>query len=138
MRRVVVTGMGAVTPFGLGVSNYWENLLAGNSAAAMIEQFDCSEFAVKIACEVKNFDPSSVLEHRQVKRMDRFSQFAMVAADEAFKDSGILDGGDLDNIGCITGVGLGGLNELETQTIKCENNHNSRVSPLYIPKMMRG
>jgi len=136
MRRVVVTGLGAVTPLGQGVKPYWDGLLAGKSAAGLITQFDTSEFTVKIACEIKDFDATAVLDHRQTKRMDRFSQIALVAADEAFKDSGILDGIALEEIGCVTGVGLGGLNEIEEQILKCHNNHNSRVSPLYIPKMM--
>lgn len=137
MRRVVVTGLGAVTPIGNDAPSYWEALLAGKSGAATIESFDPVDHAVKIACEVKDLDMSLVLDNREKKRMDRFAQFAVIAADEALKHSGVLDCATArEEMGCILGVGLGGLHELESQIIRLIETDNSRVSPLYIPKMM--
>jgi 3-oxoacyl-[acyl-carrier-protein] synthase II len=136
VKRVVVTGMGAISPYGAGVDLLWQSLLAGKSAARLITEFDTSDFLVKIACEVPDFDSSAVLDRRQQKRMDKYAQIGIMAADEAFKDSGILDNIDLEELGCIAGTGIGGIHELETQIVKCHVADNSRVSPLYIPKMM--
>src|SRR4051794_34253783 len=98
-RRVVITGMGTVNPLASGVAGYWQALLAGKSGISLIEQFDTSAFKVRFAGEVKHFTPEDVIEARQVKRLDRFSQFALVGAVEAVKDSG-LDFGKEDPFRC--------------------------------------
>lgn len=136
MRRVVITGLGAVTPLGCGVDTYWNALLAGRSAAGPITHFDCSEYAARIACEVKDFDPSSVIDRRESRRMDLYSQYGIVAAHEALDDSGLLETVDKERVGCILGVGIGGLTEIEEQIDRLFHMGNDKVSPMYIPKLM--
>src|SRR3954453_2629331 len=115
-RRVVITGMGSVNPLGLTIREYWQGLLAGRSGVAPIEQFDPSPFKVKFGGEVKNFQPENFLDAKTARRLDRFAQFAMVAAMSAVTDSG-LDFGKEDpyRCGCIMGSGIGGLSEFEEQ-----------------------
>ena len=137
-RRVVITGMGAVTPLAIDVRTYWDRLLAGQSGIGFIEQIDTKEFKVKIGGEVKNWTPEKFFDTRAVRRMDRFSQFAMVAALEAIKDSGFdIAKEDPFRCGAIVGSGIGGLTEYEEQHTKFLQGGGPRsVSPFVIPKMM--
>ncbi|MSQ93683.1 MAG: beta-ketoacyl-[acyl-carrier-protein] synthase II [Gemmataceae bacterium] len=137
-RRVVITGMGTVTPLAIDVPTYWTRLLAGQSGIGFIEQIDTKEFKVHIGGEVKNWTPEKVFDTKAVRRMDRFSQFAMVAAVEAWRDSG-LDIGKEDPFRCgtIVGSGIGGLTEYEEQHTKFMQGGGPRgVSPFVVPKMM--
>jgi 3-oxoacyl-[acyl-carrier-protein] synthase II len=138
MRRVVITGMGAVTPLAIDVPSYWNRLLAGQSGVGYIEQIDTKDFKVKIGGEVKNWMPEKVFDSKACRRMDRFSQFAMVAAVEALKDSGIdLASEDAFRCGTIVGSGIGGLTEYEEQHTKFMQGGGPRgISPFVIPKMM--
>jgi 3-oxoacyl-[acyl-carrier-protein] synthase II len=136
-RRVVVTGLGTVNPIGNTVPAYWQALLAGTSGIAPVTQFDTTHFKVKFAGEVKNFDPSGVLDGKGIRRLDRFTQFAMVAADQAVKDGGIdFAAVDPFRAGCILGSGIGGLNEFEEGHSTLIHKGPSRVSPFCIPKMI--
>jgi 3-oxoacyl-[acyl-carrier-protein] synthase II len=136
-RRVVITGIGTVNPLGLTVSDYWHGLLSGRSGIAPIALFDTTRFKVKFAGEVKGFDPAPTIDAKAARRLDRFSQFAMVAADQAIRDSGLtLDKMDPARIGVILGSGIGGLNELEEQHQILIDKGPDRVSPFVIPKMI--
>jgi 3-oxoacyl-[acyl-carrier-protein] synthase II len=136
-RRVVVTGLGTVNPLALSVPDYWRNLLAGRSGIAPLTLFDVSAFKVRFGGEVKRFNPDPVIDARAVRRMDRFTQFALVAAHEAVTDSGI-DFAKLDpfRAGCIIGSGIGGLAEFEDGHNTYLNKGPSRIGPLVIPKMI--
>ena len=138
MRRVVVTGMGAVTPLAVDLQTYWDRLLAGQSGIGFIELIDTKEFKVKIGGEVKNWAPEKVFDSKACRRMDRFSQFAMVAAFDALKDSGFdLAKEDPFRCGTIVGSGIGGLTEYEEQHTKFMAGGGPRgISPFVIPKMM--
>ena len=137
-RRIVITGMGAVTPLSTDLSTYWDALLSGRSGVGYIEQIDTKEFKVKIGGEVKNWTPEKVFDTKAVRRMDRFSQFAMVAGLAAWKDSGLdIAKEDPFRCGAIVGSGIGGLNEYEDQHTKFMQGGGPRgVSPFVIPKMM--
>ena len=136
-RRVVVTGMGTVNPLAHSVPEYWQALLAGRSGIGPITLLDTTNFKVKFGGEVKNFDPAAVIDGRAVRRLDRFSQFAVVAADQAVKDSG-LDFSKLDPFRCgvILGSGIGGIAEFEEGVSTLIAKGPGRVSPLVIPKMI--
>lgn len=133
--RVVVTGIGAVTPIGNNVQDFWNNCKNGVNGIDYLKAFDTSDFEVKIAAEVKeDFTTEGVMDKKESRRMDRFSQFALVAADEAIKDSNLdLDEIDRDRLGVIIGSGIGGYNTMETEFFKLFEKGNKRVSPLYIP-----
>ncbi len=138
-RRVVITGMGALTPIGNTVEEYWKNLLAGKSGAAPITQFDASEYATKFACELKGFDPSSYMDRKLVQRTDPFTHYALAAASMAIADSGIDFGKeDRTRIGVVFGSGIGGLQVFTKQARELiENNNNPRrISPFFIPMMI--
>jgi 3-oxoacyl-[acyl-carrier-protein] synthase II len=136
-RRVVITGLGALTPIGNDVRTYWHNLLAGTSGVGPITQFDTSAFKVHFAGEIKNYEPEKVIPHKEVRRMDRFAQFAVVAAHEAVTDSGIdFSKEDPFRCGVIIGSGIGGLNEFEDGHGTYMTKGPSRVSPFVIPKMI--
>lgn len=136
-RRVVITGMGAVTPVGNDVRTYWRNLLAGKSGIAPLTLFDTSAFKVHFGGEVKNFQTEPVLTSKDARRMDRFTQFAMVAAHEAMKDSGVdMAKEDPFRCGVIIGSGIGGLNEFEEGHTTFKDRGPAKVSPFVIPKMM--
>jgi 3-oxoacyl-[acyl-carrier-protein] synthase II len=137
-RRVVITGMGVVTPLAADLKSYWDGLLAGKSGIGLIEQIDTKDFKVKFGGEVKNWVPEKFFDSRAVRRMDRFSQFAMVAALEAIKDAGFdVAKEDPFRCGAIVGSGIGGLNEYEEQHTKFLQGGGPRgVSPFVIPKMM--
>jgi 3-oxoacyl-[acyl-carrier-protein] synthase II len=136
-RRVVVTGLGTVNPLGHSVPEYWQALLAGRSGIAPLTLIDTTHFKVKFGGEVKNFDPSGVIDGRSMRRLDRFSQFALFAADQAVRDSG-LDFAKLDPFrsGVILGSGIGGIAEFEEGVGTLIAKGPSRVSPLVIPKMI--
>ncbi|HUU31768.1 MAG TPA: beta-ketoacyl-ACP synthase II [Phycisphaerae bacterium] len=137
-RRVVVTGLGLVTSLGQRVEEFWRRLLAGESGISAIERFDASAFSVRIAGEVKDFDPAATLDKREARHLDRFAQMAVAAADQAVKDSGL----DLVNLpdpfraGAIVGSGIGGLAEFEEQHRRLLEKGPSRVSPFMVPKLM--
>lgn len=137
-RRVVVTGIGALTPIGNSVDEYWQSLTAGKSGAAPITLFDASKFKTRFACEVKNFDPSSHLDRKEARKMDRFSQFAMVVSDQAIADAGLHEGDlDVDRIGVIFGSGIGGLITFQNEVINYANGDGTpRFNPFFIPKMI--
>lgn len=136
-RRVVVTGMSVVTALGFEVSEFWDKLCAGKSGVAPLERFDVSEFKVRFGGEIKDFDPTDCLPAREVKRLDRFCQFALYGAYKAIKQSGIdFSQGDAFRHGVVTGSGIGGLHEIEEQHCTLFDRGPNRVSPFMIPKLM--
>jgi 3-oxoacyl-[acyl-carrier-protein] synthase II len=136
-RRVVITGMGTVNALSLDIIGYWRALLAGRSGVSNIEQFDASAFRVKFAGEVKGFNPEEHLDPRNARRLDRYTQFALVAAHAAVKDSGLnFANEDPYRCGVILGSGIGGLNEFEEQHSRYIKDGPARISPFTIPKMI--
>jgi 3-oxoacyl-[acyl-carrier-protein] synthase II len=137
-RRVVVTGLGALTPIGNTVDEFWNGIKNGVSGAAPITLFDASNFKTQFACEVKNYDPSAFFDRKEERKMDRFAQFAMVAADEAIKNSGLTDFEyDPDRIGVIFGSGIGGLITFQEEVKSFAlGNGTPRFNPFFIPKMI--
>lgn len=138
MKRVVVTGLGAVTPIGNNLQAYFQGLQNGVSGAAPITRFDTTEFKTKFACEVKDFTPEDLLDRRELRRMDLYAQFGMVAAKEAVDDSGIdLEALDLDRAGVIWGSGIGGLATLEHEVAEhATGSGTPRYNPFTVPKMI--
>ena len=136
-RRVVVTGLGALTPIGNTVSDYWDGLVNGRSGAAPITYFDASEFKTQFACELKNFDANDFFDRKEARKLDRFAQYAIVSSDEAIADAGITDQIDKDRIGVIWGAGIGGLETFQNEVINfAENNKKPRFNPFFIPKLI--
>ncbi len=137
-RRVVVTGMGAVTPIGNTVEEYWKNLVAGTSGAAPIQQFDASKFDTKFACELKGFDPLAFLDRKLVQRTDPFTHYAIAAADMAIIDSALdFEKCDKTRIGVVFGSGIGGLQVFTRQTKELiAHDGPRRISPFFIPMMI--
>ncbi len=137
-RRVVITGLGAMTPLGNTVEEYWNNLVAGVSGAAPITLFDTKDFKTQFACEVKNFNPTDYLERKEARKMDRFTQFGMVVADEAITDSQIdMNEISPDRVGVIWGSGIGGIDTMYQQTKAfVDNNLSPRFNPFFIPMMI--
>lgn len=137
-RRVVVTGLGALTPIGNTVDEFWNGIKNGVSGAAPITLFDASNFKTQFACEVKNYDPSAFFDRKEERKIDRFAQFAMVAADEAIKNSGLTDFEyDPDRIGVIFGSGIGGLITFQEEVKSFAlGNGTPRFNPFFIPKMI--
>lgn len=138
LRRVVVTGLGALTPLGNTLQAYWEGLVSGRSGAAPITRFDASKFKTRFACEVKGFNPEDFLDRKEARKMDPFAQFALVSSDEALKDSGLLESGvDRDRIGVIWGSGIGGLKTFQDECIAYGRGDGTpRFNPFFIPKMI--
>ncbi|MFT6921318.1 MAG: 3-oxoacyl-[acyl-carrier-protein] synthase II [Crocinitomicaceae bacterium] len=138
LKRVVVTGLGALTPIGNNVEEYWESLLNGKSGAAPITHFDASLFKTKFACEIKNFNVEDHLDRKEARKMDQFSQYAMVSSKEAVADSGILDSNpNLDRIGVIWGSGIGGLKTFQEEVTNfVQGDGTPRFNPFFIPKMI--
>ncbi len=133
-RRVVITGMGCVTPLGNSVKETWENLIAGKSGAGLITKFDASTFPVKIAAEVKNFNPENYVDKKDIKKYDYFCFYALAAAEEAIKQAG-LDAYEFDHdrAGCCIGAGIGGFKVIEdTQEAYLAGGYK-KVSPFFIP-----
>lgn len=137
-RRVVVTGMGAVTPIGIGVKEYWQGLIEGRNGVDLITHFDTSNFDTKFAAEVKNFNPENYFDKKSLKRLDPFTQFALVSAQEAIEDSGLdLDKINKERAGVIFGSGIGGIEALKIEHFKYFQAKNPNViSPFFIPMMI--
>lgn len=136
-KRVVITGLGAITPVGNNVPETWQNLLEGKSGIGLISRFDASTLPTRIAAEVKNFDPEDHFDHKEIKKIDLYTQFALVAAREAVKDAALTEGSyNPERAGVITGVGIGGILTFEEETIKCHTQGPRRISPFFIPKMI--
>ena len=138
LRRVVVTGVGALTPIGNNLQQFWDGLAAGRSGAAPITHFDASKFKTRFACEVKGLDMDQFIERKEARKMDLFTQFAMVVCDEALKDSGIdLTGTDKDRVGVIWGSGIGGLFTFQEEVkYFAKGDGTPRFNPFFIPKMI--
>jgi 3-oxoacyl-[acyl-carrier-protein] synthase II len=136
-RRIVITGMGVVTPIGIGLDAYWDSLRNGRSGAGRVTFFDVSEYPCQIDAEVKGFVPENYIEKKSVRRMDRFSQFAVAAAEMAIKDAG-LDTANVDKerVGIIVGSGIGGLSTIEEEHIVLREKGARRVSPFLIPRLI--
>ncbi|MFH2122818.1 MAG: beta-ketoacyl-ACP synthase II [Pseudomonadota bacterium] len=133
-RRVVVTGVGLVTPLGTGTQKTWGNICAGTSGVGLITRFDTSEYAVKIAAEVKDFQVEDFIEKKLAKHLDLFVQYAIAAARMAFEDSGaVIDETNCQRVGVITGCGMGGLPTIEQNHISCLERGSKRISPFFIP-----
>lgn len=138
LKRVVVTGIGAITPLGNNVEEYWENLINGVSGAAPITQFDASKFKTQFACEIKNYDPLNHFDRKEVRKLDLFAQYALISSDEAMKDSEVnIEKVDLDRFGVIWGAGIGGLKTFQDECLTFgEGDGTPRFSPFFIPKMI--
>ena len=134
-RRVVVTGLGAITPVGNDVATTWRALIAGTSGAAGITKFDPAKFPVRFACEVKNFDPLAYMDRKEAKRADAYTQYAVAAAVQAMTDAGLKDLGEVDpdRVGVILGSGIGGLRSFEEQHDVYRERGASKISPFFIP-----
>jgi len=136
-RRVVITGLGAITPIGCSVDEYWDGLISGRCGIKPITGFDCTQFASQFAGECTDFSPTNWLDGKKLKRIDRFGQFAMAAAIDAVKDSGLeLESEDPYRIGVIIGSGIGGISELQQQHLRLIEKGPSKVSAFTIPKLM--
>ncbi len=138
LKRVVVTGIGALTPLGNNLNDYWQGLINGVSGANLITLFDASKFKTKFACEVKNFEPTDFLDKKESRKIDRFSQLALVASDEAILDSKIdKETMNADRIGVILGSGIGGLITFQNEVIDfAKGDGTPRFNPFFIPKMI--
>ncbi len=137
MNRVVITGIGAVTPLGTGVDKFWSNVKEGKCAIDFIESFDTQNFKVKIAAEAKDFIPEEHIDKREVRKLDRFTQFALAASTEAIKDANIdLEKVNKEKLSVIIGSGIGGLSTLEKEHEKMVSKDTTRVSPFMIPMMI--
>src|SRR6478609_9967599 len=136
LKRVVVTGLGALTPLGNTVPEYWNGLANGVSGAAPITRFDASKFKTQFACEVKGYDPGNYFDRKEARKMDLFTQFAIVASDEAIKDAN-LEGVNKDRVGVIWGSGIGGLRTFQEECIAFGRGDGTpRFNPFFIPKMI--
>jgi len=136
-RRVVVTGMGALTPIGNSVDDYWKNLLAGVSGAAPVTYFDTSAYDTRFACELKGFKATEYLDRKGAQRMDPFSQYALIASDQAVADAGIsIKDDDPDRYGVVFGSGIGGMTTYDTQFKNLMQGGPSRISPFFIPMLI--
>ena len=138
LKRVVVTGLGALTPIGNTLSAYWEGLLSGTSGAAPITYFDPTLFKTKFACELKGFDPLDHFDRKEARKYDRFAQYALVAVDEALQDAKFpIETADKDRVGVIWGAGIGGLETFQNEVLNfAAGNENPRFNPFFIPKMI--
>ncbi|MAM19540.1 MAG: beta-ketoacyl-ACP synthase II [Christiangramia sp.] len=138
LKRVVVTGLGALTPIGNNLDEYWDGLVNGKSGSAPITYFDTEKFKTKFACELKNFNPLDYFDRKEVRRLDRFAQYALVSSDEAIQDSGIdLDKVNKYRVGVIWGAGIGGLETFQDEVINfAQGDGSPRFNPFFIPKMI--
>lgn len=138
MKRVVITGMGALTPIGNNIKDFWENLLAGKSGAATITKFDAGKFRTQFACEIKNYDPASYLDKNDLRKTDPFTQYALIAAQQAVDDAG-LDFSTMNpfDAGVIWGSGQGGMQTFEEQVKEYTvGNYQPRFNPFFVPKLI--
>jgi len=138
LKRVVVTGLGAITPLGKSVPEYWDGLVNGVSGADIIQQFDIAKFKTRFACEVKDFDPTKYFERKEARKLDRFTQFALIASDEAVKDAGISkENVDQDRVGVIFASGIGGITTFQDDVMEfARGDGTPRFNPFFIPKMI--
>lgn len=138
LKRVVVTGLGAITPLGKSVPEYWDGLVKGVSGADIIQQFDIAKFKTRFACEVKDFEPTNYLERKEARKLDRFAQFALIASDEAVKDAGISkENVDQDRVGVIFASGIGGITTFQDDVMEfARGDGTPRFNPFFIPKMI--
>src|SRR3954451_3713502 len=138
LKRVVVTGIGAITPIGNTLDDYWEGLKKGVSGADYITQFDASKFKTRFACEVKNFDPTQFLDKKEARKIDRFTQLALAASDMAMADAGLNKGNiDPDRIGVVFGSGIGGIYTFQQEVSDfARGDGTPRFNPFFIPKMI--
>lgn len=138
LKRVVVTGMGALTPIGNNLEAYWEGLRTGKSGSAPITYFDTEKFKTKFACELKGYDPMDFFDRKEARKLDKFAQYALVSSDEAIADSGIdLDVVDKFRVGVIWGAGIGGLETFQNEVIGyAQGDGTPRFNPFFIPKMI--
>jgi 3-oxoacyl-[acyl-carrier-protein] synthase II len=138
LKRVVVTGLGALTPIGNNIEEYWSALVQGKSGCGPITYFDAEKFKTKFACEIKNFDPLEHFDRKEARKLDRFAQYALVSSDEAIIDAGInLDEVDKFRVGVIWGAGIGGLETFQNEVINyAEGDGTPRFNPFFIPKMI--
>ncbi len=138
LKRVVVTGLGALTPIGNNIEEYWNQLVNGKSGCAPITYFDTEKFKTKFACEIKNFDPLDYFNRKEARKLDRFSQYALISSNEAIEDAKInLDKVDKFRVGVIWGAGIGGLETFQNEVINyAEGDGTPRFNPFFIPKMI--
>ena len=138
IKRVVITGMGALTPVGNSVDEYWENLVAGKSGAGPITKFDASLFKTQFACEVKNFDPLDIMDRKEARKLDHFSIYALATSDEAIIDSGLdLEKVNLNRAGVVWGSGIGGMKTFQEECFNFKDGDGSpRFNPFFVPKMI--
>ena len=138
LKRVVVTGLGAITPLGKTVAEYWQALSDGVNGCDFIKQFDAAKFKTRFACEVKDFDPTNYLDRKEARKIDRFTQFALIASDEAVKDAGItMDNVNVDRVGVIFASGIGGLITFQEEVVNFASGDGTpRFNPFFIPKMI--
>ena len=138
LKRVVVTGLGALTPIGKNIDEYWEGLINGKSGSAPITYFDAEKFKTKFACEIKNFKAEDYFDRKEARKLDKFAQYALVASDEAIKDSGLnLDTIDKLRVGVIWGAGIGGLETFQDEVLAFgKGDGTPRFNPFFIPKMI--
>jgi 3-oxoacyl-[acyl-carrier-protein] synthase II len=137
-RRVVVTGLGALTPIGNSVPAYWEGLISGKSGAAPITYFDATDFKTQFACELKGFNALDYFDRKEARKQDRFTQYALVSSDEAILDAGITSENiDQDRVGVIWGAGIGGLETFQNEVLNfADNDRKPRFNPFFIPKLI--
>ena len=138
IKRVVITGMGALTPIGNSVDEYWQNLVAGKSGAEAITKFYASLFKTQFACEVKNFDPLEIMNRKDARKLDLFSIYAMATSDEAIHDSGIdLEKVNLNRAGVVWGSGIGGMKTFQEESFNFKDGDGSpRFNPFFVPKII--
>ena len=137
LKRVVVTGLGAITPLGKTLTETWEGLVNGKSGAGPITHFDASKFKTQFACEVKNFDPNQYFDRKEARKLDRYAQFALIAADEAIADSGMeMEKLDLNKVGVIFSSGIGGISTFQEEVENYDAERGPRFNPFFIPKMI--
>src|SRR6187455_642774 len=138
LKRVVVTGLGAITPIGNTIDEYWNGLINGVSGADMITLFDASKFKTKFACEIKGFEPTAFLEKKEARKIDRFTQIALVASDQAVQDAGITkDNVNTDRVGVVFASGIGGLITFQEEVMNfAKGDGTPRFNPFFIPKMI--
>ena len=138
LKRVVVTGLGALTPIGNDINSFWEGLVSGKSGADFITYFDSSKFKTQFACELKGYDPLNYFDRKEARKLDRFAQYAIVCSDEAIKDSGLqLEKIDKSRIGVIWGSGIGGFETIQNEMINYANGDGTpRFNPFFIPKLI--
>jgi len=138
LKRVVITGLGALTPIGNNISEYWDGLVNGKSGSGPITHFDPEKFKTKFACELKDFNPLDHFDRKEARKLDKFTQYAMVASDEAIADSGIdLDAVDKYRVGVIWGAGIGGLETFQNEVLNfAAGDGTPRFNPFFIPKMI--